>query len=203
MRLPPELRVRIYDEIPVSDKPIRISGQKLEMRRKSKVQRRRKEVTKGENERRNSIIHTVLAVVHTCRQVYFVAAPRYYVFNTFSLCREYVWTRIRDFFTDIGPRNKDSIANIELFGPSNWEILGLENLNGAKSLTIVLASWYIHFDIEKPDFKETWIKRVEKLLQGYEDAGEGETSESFPAKLGGQGQSQICHLLFDRNGRRG
>ena len=41
-----------------------------------------------------------------------------------------------------------------------------------------------------------------RALQGYEDAGEGVTSESFLAKLGGH-ESQNCHSLFDRNRRRG
>ena len=165
MRLPPELRVRIYGIILVFDKPIYINGGKLQMRRKSKTQKRRKELAKEENEKHHSGRHTVLAVFHTRGQVYLEAAPRYYAFNTFSLCKEYIWTRIDEFFTDIGPRNKDTIANIQLFGRSNWEVLGLENLNGAKSLTIVPASWYYHYNIKNPDFKEGWIKRVEELCK--------------------------------------
>lgn len=118
-----------------------------------------------EFEKRQSMGHTALAVALTCRQVYLEAAPRYYSRNTFAVHTGTPMTSpiIQDFFADVGPANKDTIAKLELADFVAFGDAHLENLKGCKILTL-LATWKER-SMPEEDYRERWIRLAKRICK--------------------------------------
>ena len=169
MRLPPELRVRIYNMVVVLDEPVLI-----EMTQRRKWHSIKKSTTRSgksmrpkqdELEDRRNMGHTALAVAFICRQVYLEATPRYYALNTFTLSQLLFGPSIESFFVDIGSRNRDMIVKVQLNCLYPWRYLHLENLRGARSLTLVPSSWYYGLLFPGPNWQENWIEGAKELCK--------------------------------------
>lgn len=174
MRLPPELRVRIYDMVVVLDRPILLSKNNrrvwYSMKRSTTRSGKSMRPEEDENEERLSIGHSALAVVHTCRQVYLEAAPRYYCLNTFAAYRkEQGYSPILEFSVDIGPRITEMIAKLELCEIRDdlrrWEAAHLKRFKGCRTLTLPEVSWIGVPSLNMDFHMQKWFASAKRLCK--------------------------------------
>lgn len=168
MRLPPELRVRIYDMVVVFDEPIFISridrGVWHSMERSTTRSGRSVRPEEDENEelRRNG--HSALAVVHTCRQVYLEAAPRYYCLNTFAVYLAGVnSSSMQAFSADVGPIITEMIAKLELYRISGRKRAHVKKFKGCRTLTVPLGSLMEVPSASRKAYMQKWFGWAKSL----------------------------------------
>lgn len=174
MRLPPELRVRIYDMVVVVGEPILLFKNNRRvwyaMERSTTRSGKSMRPEEDENEERLSVGHSALALVHTCRQVYLEAAPRYYRLNTFAAYRgERGYSPTLEFSGDVGPRITEMIAKLELRENCGdfcrWKPAHLEGFTGCRTLTLpeVIRIWRSSAGMDR--YMQKWFASVKGLCE--------------------------------------